>query len=114
MISVLVLGNIDFSGAFSKVHGGLPVTSTSYPMGELGFSGPVQFSGSEHQKHGLAKVAVTSPSEKTVEGHFFPSNQVDDLPTSLSAGKVLENDAGSSSIFADANMIVQVLPFIFK
>eukprot|EP00258_Populus_trichocarpa_P047597 XP_024463616.1 chromatin structure-remodeling complex protein SYD isoform X3 [Populus trichocarpa] len=89
------------SSAFSKVHGGMPVTSNpTGPMGELGFAGPVQYSSSEHQKHGLTKGAVASSAEKTSEGHFFAANRVDDFPTSLSTGKILEN-GGSSNMFAE-------------
>ncbi|XVF38622.1 hypothetical protein REPUB_Repub20aG0118300 [Reevesia pubescens] len=80
-------------GAFGKVQGGLPATSNSYPAGELAFSGPGQFSGSESQKHGLSKVSAASP---------------DGLSTTLSAGKVLEHDGGSSNMLADANKITQV------
>ncbi|XP_061986239.1 chromatin structure-remodeling complex protein SYD-like isoform X2 [Populus nigra] len=95
------------SSAFSKVHGGMPVTSNpTGPMGELGFAGPVQYSSSENQKHGLTKGAVASSAEKTSEGHFFAANRVDDFPTSLSTGKILEN-GGSSNMFADASKIVQ-------
>ena len=110
MISDLVLGITDVLGAFSKVHGGMP--ATSYPagsMGEPGFAGLVQYGGSEHQKHGLAKGAVVSSAEKTSEG-FFSANRVDDFPTSLSTGKILENDGGSSNMFAESNKIIQVLP----
>ncbi|CAK7332873.1 unnamed protein product [Dovyalis caffra] len=102
------LKDLKFQGAFSKVHGGMSVTSyPSGPMGELGFAGPVQYGGSEHQKHGLAKGAVASSAEKTSEGHFFAANRGDDFPTSLSTGKILENDGGSSNMFAEANKIVQ-------
>nr|XP_034930331.1 chromatin structure-remodeling complex protein SYD-like isoform X4 [Populus alba] len=95
------------SSAFSKVHGGMPVTSNpTGPIGELGFAGPVQYSSSEHQKHGLTKGAVASSAEKTSEGHFFAANRVDDFPTSLSTGKILEN-GGSSNMFAEASKIVQ-------
>eukprot|EP00258_Populus_trichocarpa_P050244 XP_024466263.1 chromatin structure-remodeling complex protein SYD isoform X4 [Populus trichocarpa] len=95
------------SSAFSKVHGGMP--ATSYPagsMGEPGFAGLVQYGGSEHQKHGLTKGAVASSAEKTSEG-FFSANRVDDFPTSLSTGKILENDGGSSNMFAESNKIIQ-------
>lgn len=110
MISDLVLGITDVLGAFSKVHGGMPVTSNpTGPIGELGFAGPVQYSSSEHQKHGLTKGAVASSAEKTSEG-FFSANCVDDFPTSLSTGKILENDGGSSNMFAESNKIIQVLP----
>ncbi|XP_007035456.2 PREDICTED: chromatin structure-remodeling complex protein SYD isoform X1 [Theobroma cacao] len=81
------------SGAFGKVQGGLPATSNSYPSGELAFSGPGQFSGAESQKHGFSKGSVTSP---------------DGLSTTLSAGKVLEHEGGSSNVLADANKIAQV------
>ncbi|XWS39076.1 hypothetical protein CRYUN_Cryun18bG0019100 [Craigia yunnanensis] len=81
------------SGAFGKVQGGLPATSNSYLAGELAFSGPGQFSGSESQKHGLSKGSVTSP---------------DGLSTTLSAGKALEYDGGSSNMLADANKTAQV------
>ncbi|KAJ6321298.1 hypothetical protein OIU77_011401 [Salix suchowensis] len=95
------------SSAFSKVHGGMPVTlNPTGPIGELGFAGPVQYSGYEHQKHGLTKGAVASSVEKTSEGHFFAANRVDDFPTSLPPGKILEN-GGSSNMFAEANKIVQ-------
>uniref|UniRef100_A0A3N7FKZ7 Uncharacterized protein n=1 Tax=Populus trichocarpa TaxID=3694 RepID=A0A3N7FKZ7_POPTR len=98
------------SSAFSKVHGGMPATSyPAGPMGEPGFAGLVQYGGSEHQKHGLAKGAVASSAEKTSEG-FFSANRVDDFPTSLSTGKILENDGGSSNMFAESNKIIQVLP----
>ncbi|XVF28426.1 hypothetical protein REPUB_Repub15cG0028400 [Reevesia pubescens] len=80
-------------GAFGKVQGGLPAASNSYPAGELAFSGPSQFSGSENQKHGLSKGSVASP---------------DGLTTTLSAGKVLEHDGGSSNMLSDANKIAQV------
>ncbi|KAJ9154438.1 hypothetical protein P3X46_027771 [Hevea brasiliensis] len=76
------------AGHISKVHGGVHVTSSSYPMGELGFSGQAHFSGSELQKHGLAK-------------------GVDDLPASLSTVRVLENEGGSSNMFGDVKMIIQ-------
>ncbi|KAJ6319025.1 hypothetical protein OIU76_014380 [Salix suchowensis] len=67
------------SSAFSKVHGGMPVTlNPTGPIGELGFA----------------------------EGHFFAANRVDDFPTSLPPGKILEN-GGSSNMFAEANKIVQ-------
>lgn len=88
-----------FLGAFGKVQGGLPATSNSYPVGELAFSGLGQFSGSESQKHGLSKGAVTSP---------------DGLSTTLSAGKVLEHDVGSSNTLADANKTAQVVFFSFS
>ncbi|XVE82038.1 hypothetical protein DITRI_Ditri15bG0114600 [Diplodiscus trichospermus] len=65
------------SGAFPKVQGGLPNSSNSYPVGDLAFSGPGQFSGSETQKHVLSKGSITSH---------------DGLSTTLSAGKVLEHD----------------------
>ncbi|XP_052312605.1 chromatin structure-remodeling complex protein SYD isoform X37 [Populus trichocarpa] len=95
------------SSAFSKVHGGMPATSyPAGPMGEPGFAGLVQYGGSEHQKHGLAKGAVASSAEKTSEG-FFSANRVDDFPTSLSTGKILENDGGSSNMFAESNKIIQ-------
>ncbi|XP_011034240.1 PREDICTED: chromatin structure-remodeling complex protein SYD-like isoform X2 [Populus euphratica] len=95
------------SSAFTKVHGGMPVTSNpTGAIGELGFAGPVQYSSSEHQKHGLTKGAVPSSAEKTSEGHFFAANRVDDFPTSLSTGKILEN-GGSSNMFAEASKIVQ-------
>jgi hypothetical protein len=109
----MVLGITDVLGAFSKVHGGMPVTSNpTGPMGELGFAGPVQYSSSEHQKHGLTKGAVASSAEKTSEGHFFAANRVDDFPTSLSTGKILEN-GGGSNMFAEASKIVQVFMFFF-
>ncbi|KAG8636634.1 hypothetical protein MANES_15G017800v8 [Manihot esculenta] len=96
------------SGPVSKVHGGMHVTSSSYPIGELGFSGQVHFSGSELQKHGLAKASVTaSPSEKAIEAHFSPANRVEELPASLSTARVLENDGGSSNMFGDVNKIIQ-------
>ncbi|KAJ6323474.1 hypothetical protein OIU76_010893 [Salix suchowensis] len=95
------------SSAFSKVHGGLPATSyPAGPVGEIGFAGPVQYGGSEHQKHGLAKGVVASSAEKTSEG-FFSANHVDDFPTSLSTGKILENDGGSSNMFSESNKIIQ-------
>ncbi|KAF9673309.1 hypothetical protein SADUNF_Sadunf10G0010700 [Salix dunnii] len=95
------------SSAFSKVHGGLPATSyPAGPMGEIGFAAPVQYGGSEHQKHGLAKGVLASSAEKTSEG-FFSANNVDDFPTSLSTGKILENDGGSSNMFAESNKIIQ-------
>ncbi|EEF45471.1 chromatin structure-remodeling complex protein SYD [Ricinus communis] len=94
------------AGPISKVHGGMPIISSSYSMGELGFSGQVPFGSSEFLKHGLAKGSVSSPSEKTMEAHFSPTNRVDDLPPSLSTGR-MENDGGSSNIFADANKIIQ-------
>ena len=109
MIRDLVLGIANVLGAFSKVHGGLPATSyPAGPMGEIGFAAPVQYGGSEHQKHGLAKGVVASSAEKTSEG-FFSANHVDDFPTSLSTGKILENDGGSSNMFAESNKIIQVL-----
>ncbi|KAA3454460.1 chromatin structure-remodeling complex protein SYD-like isoform X1 [Gossypium australe] len=80
-------------GAFGKVQGLLPATSNSYPAGELPSSGPGQFSGSECQKHGLSKGSVASP---------------DGLSTTLSAGKVLEHDGGSSNMLAEANKTAQV------
>ncbi|KAK8511250.1 hypothetical protein V6N12_033528 [Hibiscus sabdariffa] len=55
--------------------------------------GPGQFSGSESQKHGLSKGSVASP---------------DGLSTTLSAGKNLEHDGGSSNMFAYANKTAQV------
>uniref|UniRef100_A0A6N2N9J3 QLQ domain-containing protein n=1 Tax=Salix viminalis TaxID=40686 RepID=A0A6N2N9J3_SALVM len=95
------------SSAFSKVHGGLPATSyPAGPVGEIGFAGPVQYGGSEHQKHGLAKGVVASSAEKTSEG-FFSANHVDDFPSSLSTGKILENDGGSSNMFSESNKIIQ-------
>lgn len=113
MINDLVLSITDVLGAFSKVHGGMPVTlNPTGPIGELGFAGPAQYSGYEHQKHGLTKGAVASSVEKTSEGHFFAANRVDDFPTSLPPGKILEN-GGSSNMFAEANKIVQVLMFFF-
>ncbi|XVE65684.1 hypothetical protein DITRI_Ditri08aG0019500 [Diplodiscus trichospermus] len=80
------------SGAFGKVQG-LAAASNSYPVGELAFPGPGQFSGSESQKHGLSKGSITSPEV---------------LSTTLSAGKVMEHDGGSSSMSADANKAAQV------
>ncbi|XP_037495642.1 chromatin structure-remodeling complex protein SYD [Jatropha curcas] len=94
-------------GSMSKVHGMMPVTSSPYPMGELGFPGQVQFGGSELQKHGLVKGAITSPPEKAIENHFSPSNRVDDFPVSLSTGRVLESDGGSSNMLGDANKFFQ-------
>ncbi|OMO77372.1 Glutamine-Leucine-Glutamine, QLQ [Corchorus olitorius] len=79
------------SGSFGKVQGGLPATSNSYPA-EVAFSGLGQFSGSENQKHGFSKGSITSP---------------DGLSTT-SAGKVLEQDGGSSNMLADANKMAQV------
>ena len=109
----MVLDITDVLGAFSKVHGGMPVTSNpTGPIGELGFAGPVQYSSSEHQKHGLTKGAVASSAEKTSEGHFFAANRADDFPTSLSTGKILEN-GGSSNMFAEASKIVQVFMYLF-
>lgn len=109
--SDLVVFITGFLGPVSKVHGGMHVTSSSYPIGELGFSGQVHFSGSELQKHGLAKASVTaSPSEKAIEAHFSPANRVEELPASLSTARVLENDGGSSNMFGDVNKIIQV-PF---
>ncbi|XP_022760477.1 chromatin structure-remodeling complex protein SYD-like isoform X2 [Durio zibethinus] len=80
-------------GGFGKVQGGLPATSNTYPAGELVFPGSGQFSGSESQKHGLSKGSAGSP---------------DGLSATLSAGKVLEHDRGSSNMLADANKIAQV------
>ncbi|KAL4298422.1 hypothetical protein GQ457_12G004980 [Hibiscus cannabinus] len=80
-------------GAFGKAQGMPPATSNSYPAGELSSSGPGQFSGSESQKHGLSKGSVASP---------------DGLSSTLSAGKVLEHDGGSSNMLADANKTAQV------
>ncbi|KAL1154798.1 hypothetical protein V6Z11_A09G268200 [Gossypium hirsutum] len=65
----------------------------SFVPGELPSSGPGQFSGSECQKHGLSKGSVASP---------------DGLSTTLSAGKVLEHDGGSSNMLAEANKTAQV------
>ncbi|GLT42013.1 hypothetical protein SLA2020_160370 [Shorea laevis] len=41
------------SGAFGKVHGGIPATSSSYPAGDFPVS--MQNSGSDYQRHGLSK-----------------------------------------------------------
>ncbi|XP_057957466.1 chromatin structure-remodeling complex protein SYD-like isoform X2 [Malania oleifera] len=60
-------------GAAGMVHGGMPGASSLYPAVELGFSTPMQFSGSSYENHGLlAKMhkersmeafsAVSSPS----------------------------------------------------
>lgn len=76
----------------------MPATSNSYPAGELLSSGPGQFSVSESQKHGLCKGSVESP---------------DGLATTLSAGKVLEHDGGSSNMLAEANKTAQVVTMAF-
>ncbi|WCJ22617.1 Chromatin structure-remodeling complex protein SYD [Euphorbia peplus] len=95
------------AGPISKAHGGVPVNSSSYPIGELGFSGQVQLVGSDYQKHGSGKGAVTNSIEKTVEAYVSPMNQVDDLRTSLSSGRIMENDGGNSNLFAEGNKIIQ-------
>ncbi|GKU85565.1 hypothetical protein SLEP1_g222 [Rubroshorea leprosula] len=41
------------SGAFGKVHGGIPATSSSFPAGDFPVS--MQNSGSDYQRHGLSK-----------------------------------------------------------
>ncbi|GAV63394.1 SNF2_N domain-containing protein/Helicase_C domain-containing protein [Cephalotus follicularis] len=84
-----------FSGSFGKVQGGMPVTS--YPTGESGFSGPMQFSGSG---------TVTSTPEKNVEAQFS-ANRGDEASTTLSTGKALDHDGSSSCMLADASRIVQ-------
>lgn len=66
----------------------------NYHAGELAYSGSGQFSGSESQKHGLSKSSVASP---------------DGSSSTLSAGKVLEHDGGSSNMLGDVNKIAQVL-----
>ncbi|XP_065863549.1 chromatin structure-remodeling complex protein SYD isoform X2 [Euphorbia lathyris] len=94
-------------GPISKAHGGIHVNSSSYPIGELGFSGQIQLGGSEYQKHGSAKGAVSNSAEKVAEAHVLPMNPVDDLRTSLSSGRVLENDSGNSNMFAEGNKTIQ-------
>ncbi|KAK8276259.1 hypothetical protein V6Z12_D10G187200 [Gossypium hirsutum] len=78
-------------GSFGKVQGGLSAPS-NYHAGELAYSGSGQFSGSENQKHGLSKSSVASP---------------DGSSSTLSAGKVLEHDGGSSNMLGDVNKIAQ-------
>ncbi|KAB2061815.1 hypothetical protein ES319_A10G111400v1 [Gossypium barbadense] len=78
-------------GSFGKVQGGLSASS-NYHAGELAYSGLGQFSGSENQKHGLSKSSVASP---------------DGSSSTLSAGKVLEHDGGSSNMLGDVNKIAQ-------
>ncbi|KAL1148324.1 hypothetical protein V6Z11_A10G118400 [Gossypium hirsutum] len=78
-------------GSFGKVQGGLSAPS-NYHAGELAYSGLGQFSGSENQKHGLSKSSVASP---------------DGSSSTLSAGKVLEHDGGSSNMLGDVNKIAQ-------
>uniref|UniRef100_A0A2P2ME53 Chromatin structure-remodeling complex protein SYD-like isoform X4 n=1 Tax=Rhizophora mucronata TaxID=61149 RepID=A0A2P2ME53_RHIMU len=93
------------SGAFSKVHGGM--SSSSFPIAELGLSGPVQFNGSEHQKHGLTKGSGIMPIDRATEAHSFSGTGMDDLVASISAGKVLETDGGNSNMLADVNKSLQ-------
>ncbi|TYI61650.1 hypothetical protein E1A91_D10G188300v1 [Gossypium mustelinum] len=78
-------------GSFGMVQGGLSAPS-NYHAGELAYSGSGQFSGSENQKHGLSKSSVASP---------------DGSSSTLSAGKVLEHDGGSSNMLGDVNKIAQ-------
>ncbi|KAA3480994.1 chromatin structure-remodeling complex protein SYD-like isoform X2 [Gossypium australe] len=78
-------------GSFGKVQGGLSAPSNFHAR-ELAYSGSGQFSGSENQKHGLSKSSVASP---------------DGSSSTLSAGKVLEHDGGSSNMLGDVNKIAQ-------
>ncbi|XP_050203379.1 chromatin structure-remodeling complex protein SYD isoform X2 [Mercurialis annua] len=92
------------AGPISKVQGGMPVSSSSYAIGELGYSGQVPFGGFEFQKHVSAKGTATSP-DKTIEAQFAPSNRVDDLPASFPTGR--DEYDGGSNMYADSNRTIQ-------
>lgn len=49
---------LEFSGAFGKVQGGMPVASSSYPVGEPGFSSPMQFNGSSGHEGGSSNISA--------------------------------------------------------
>lgn len=74
------------SGAFGKVHGGLPVGPSSFRTGESGFS-------------------MLNPAEA-----HLSNIRGDETSTVLASGKVVEQN-GSPNTLTDSNRIVQVYLF---
>lgn len=61
----------NFSGAFGKVQGGMPVASSSYPVVDPGFSSPMQFSGSLGP--GVGSSNISADANKVVQAPTFYS-----------------------------------------
>ncbi|XP_010247117.1 PREDICTED: chromatin structure-remodeling complex protein SYD isoform X2 [Nelumbo nucifera] len=65
------------------------------------------FVDSEHRKHGFMKDEMPSTSEKGVEAQLFSATRGEETSTSLSAGKVVEQDGGISHTPSNISKMVQ-------
>lgn len=65
----------------------------------------------EHWKHGLMRGSVIGAPEKSVEAQMLSGNHGEEESKTLSTGKVLEHEGGTSNAAGNANKMPQVLSF---
>ncbi|KAL6343442.1 hypothetical protein AAG906_024807 [Vitis piasezkii] len=93
------------SSAAAKIHGGMP---SSYPVVEPGFSSSMQFSGSSYDNHAL----VAKMHKEKKHGAFSAMNSSlleasSEESKTLSIGKVLDHEGGTSNTSGNANKMAQ-------